>query len=306
MSSFLLDFKLDCAITIGAESAKDAAKLLRQAIQCATVNLGSFPNGDPILAEASLNQPPVLISIDGEEIEPTPVKTAGYDYPAQDHSTNHVGHTVDQRLDATSFKPAPVGNVDNFDLIEREFRAIPPTGTWVASGYGIDGNLLAVYVRDTPDSEYRCVAFISGSRDDELSALSHRVFTGVTWTCAGPCGRTFTGEESQDLGVPHIDGCGEPVCFDCLRQNDDNCPKCGGDFEFLTDAELARISAKPGLKELPVWFDYANQAWVRDGVYVKCDHVNLCTCYGRLHQGEKPAPETREKYGIAAEGESHA
>lgn len=35
-------------------------------------------------------------------------------------------------------------------------------------------------------------------------------------------------------------------------------------------------------------FDYTNQAWVRDGRYVRCGHPASmnCTCYGRLHAGE--------------------
>jgi hypothetical protein len=36
-------------------------------------------------------------------------------------------------------------------------------------------------------------------------------------------------------------------------------------------------------------FDYTNQAWVEDGVYVDCGHPgNMnCGCYGRMHAGEK-------------------
>lgn len=36
-------------------------------------------------------------------------------------------------------------------------------------------------------------------------------------------------------------------------------------------------------------YDYANQAWVANGVYVDCGHPEFlqCTCYGRQHAGEK-------------------
>ena len=36
-------------------------------------------------------------------------------------------------------------------------------------------------------------------------------------------------------------------------------------------------------------FDYINQAWVADGVYVRCGHPETmdCGCYGRTHEGEK-------------------
>lgn len=36
-------------------------------------------------------------------------------------------------------------------------------------------------------------------------------------------------------------------------------------------------------------YDYKNQAWIRDGKYVRCGHLESmkCNCYGRLHEGEK-------------------
>jgi len=33
-------------------------------------------------------------------------------------------------------------------------------------------------------------------------------------------------------------------------------------------------------------FDYDRQAWVEAFRYVKCGHVEDCTCYGRSHAGE--------------------
>ena len=35
-------------------------------------------------------------------------------------------------------------------------------------------------------------------------------------------------------------------------------------------------------------FDYARQAWVKDGKYITCGHpyAMVCGCYGRAHQGE--------------------
>jgi hypothetical protein len=35
-------------------------------------------------------------------------------------------------------------------------------------------------------------------------------------------------------------------------------------------------------------YDYDNQAWVRNGRYVRCGHPGAmdCGCYGRKHQGE--------------------
>lgn len=36
-------------------------------------------------------------------------------------------------------------------------------------------------------------------------------------------------------------------------------------------------------------FDYDNQAWVRNGRYVACGHLESmdCKCYGRTHEGEE-------------------
>ncbi len=39
-------------------------------------------------------------------------------------------------------------------------------------------------------------------------------------------------------------------------------------------------------------FDYNRQAWVKDGRYVRCGHVDPCDCYGTAHEGESaPLPE---------------
>ena len=36
-------------------------------------------------------------------------------------------------------------------------------------------------------------------------------------------------------------------------------------------------------------YDYDNQAWVKDGLYVRCGHPeNMdCGCYGKEHEGEQ-------------------
>lgn len=36
-------------------------------------------------------------------------------------------------------------------------------------------------------------------------------------------------------------------------------------------------------------YDYDRQAWVVNGHYVRCGHPEAmkCSCYGRLHEGEK-------------------
>ncbi len=39
----------------------------------------------------------------------------------------------------------------------------------------------------------------------------------------------------------------------------------------------------------PLFFDYANQAWVQNGIYVDCNHPTQweSCCYGRVHKGER-------------------
>lgn len=41
-----------------------------------------------------------------------------------------------------------------------------------------------------------------------------------------------------------------------------------------------------------IQYDYANQAWVIDGVYQACNHPESmdCNCYGKQHAGEKYQP----------------
>jgi len=96
------------------------------------------------------------------------------------------------------------------------------------------------------------------------------------------------------------------------------CPDCGGigadhhagcDSKHLTISQQARtiladtddaLSADINLvaltalaaRELLNGYDYKNQAWVRNGRYVRCGHPASmnCGCYGLTHQGELVAP----------------
>ena len=37
-------------------------------------------------------------------------------------------------------------------------------------------------------------------------------------------------------------------------------------------------------------YDYDNQAWVENGVYLKCGHSESCMdchCFGKIHEGEE-------------------
>lgn len=42
------------------------------------------------------------------------------------------------------------------------------------------------------------------------------------------------------------------------------------------------------------WYDYENQAWVRNGRYVRCACSDIidCQCYGKQHAGEPASRDT--------------
>ena len=44
-------------------------------------------------------------------------------------------------------------------------------------------------------------------------------------------------------------------------------------------------------------YDYTNQAWVKNGMYVRCGHPETmrCTCFGKQHAGE-PVRQDIELY----------
>jgi hypothetical protein len=50
-----------------------------------------------------------------------------------------------------------------------------------------------------------------------------------------------------------------------------------------TEEELKQREIPPAL-----WFDYPNQAWVRNGRYIRCGHPESmdCGCYGREHESQ--------------------
>ena len=49
------------------------------------------------------------------------------------------------------------------------------------------------------------------------------------------------------------------------------------------------------------YYDYAQQAWIVDGVYITCGHLDpACGCYGKAHAGER-APTAQVGGGTAAE-----
>jgi hypothetical protein len=70
----------------------------------------------------------------------------------------------------------PIGNVNNFSEIEREFRSLGVEGDWVASGYLIEGDLQGVYVRDAPESPQRLIGYVSGDQRERLTQLARLIW----------------------------------------------------------------------------------------------------------------------------------
>ena len=66
MNEYLFDVKLFATIRVKAASEGEAVSILKDILDAASCNLGAFPNGDPILCEASIDGEPDLIEINGE------------------------------------------------------------------------------------------------------------------------------------------------------------------------------------------------------------------------------------------------
>lgn len=69
MNDYAFDITLSAAVRVKADDEADARRQLRDAIDCADANLGAWRNGDPILAEVSLDGEPELYEVNGEPVE---------------------------------------------------------------------------------------------------------------------------------------------------------------------------------------------------------------------------------------------
>ncbi len=68
-TEYAFDVKLFATIRVKATSEAEARTLLRKHVDAADTNFGAWPNGDPIIGEASLDDNhPELIEINGEAV----------------------------------------------------------------------------------------------------------------------------------------------------------------------------------------------------------------------------------------------
>lgn len=66
---YTFDVKLFATIRVKADSEAQAKAMLREHLDAADANFGAWPDGNPILAEASMDGTADLIEVDGEAVE---------------------------------------------------------------------------------------------------------------------------------------------------------------------------------------------------------------------------------------------
>ena len=66
MNEYLFDIKLFASIRVNAISEREARAMILECFDCADVNAGAWPNGDPILFEASVDGDFDLVEVNGE------------------------------------------------------------------------------------------------------------------------------------------------------------------------------------------------------------------------------------------------
>ncbi len=65
LKNYLVDIKLSTSIRVDAEDEEAARKLIATAFNCASINAGAWPNGEPITGTASMDGEADLVEIDG-------------------------------------------------------------------------------------------------------------------------------------------------------------------------------------------------------------------------------------------------
>lgn len=67
---YLFDVKLFASIRVKAANVEAARAMLREHVNCASANFGAWPNGDPIVAEASVDDDELpCVERDGEDFD---------------------------------------------------------------------------------------------------------------------------------------------------------------------------------------------------------------------------------------------
>lgn len=100
-TEYIFDVKLWATIRVQAGSEAEARKMLSDALDCADANFGAWPNGDPILAEASMEGEADLAEdimddrrIDLDGCEPVDLNGTNPDRPTITLMSHSDGHTM--------------------------------------------------------------------------------------------------------------------------------------------------------------------------------------------------------------------
>lgn len=64
MNEYLFDVKLFASVRVQADTEKEARRLLADALDAANINAGAWPNGDPVVFEASQGGEPDLMEVE--------------------------------------------------------------------------------------------------------------------------------------------------------------------------------------------------------------------------------------------------
>ena len=67
-NEYLFDVKLFASVRVKAEDENAARKMLNDVFDCADINAGAWPNGDPVTGEASQDGEADLIEVNGEDV----------------------------------------------------------------------------------------------------------------------------------------------------------------------------------------------------------------------------------------------
>ena len=134
-------------------------------------------------------------------------------------------------------------------------------------------------------------------RDEEIMTTP-----GIKGFCAKDCGRPAQVNYYKD-------GKMTPLCWECFRAGYNAhwrleplpvivepptkppAPPSGpeGPIKRPQITTLYLAAAPVERRPIEVQYDYDNQAWIQEGLYIRCGHPEAmnCDCYGKQHAGER-------------------
>lgn len=110
MPEYLFDLKLNTSLRVNAANESEARSVLIDQLDCADANFGAWPNGDPIVGEASVDRREMtLMEVDGKD--PVLFSCRDIGIAIRDHLEDHtVAHLIGDNL--TPDESEEVTNID--------------------------------------------------------------------------------------------------------------------------------------------------------------------------------------------------